>query len=255
MRLTASGIMAGVAIALAAGSGAAHADGLSDLKGALSRLHAQTPLKGTLETKTWRRSGEGKEAEEFTGAASIALEDGTQGMRLQYGRDLLSRMDLEQQALARNPNAKTPTLYAMRELGPDDLRPMLSAAEGLTRQLERSSFKSEKMASYSGKAARQLSFSVPVTTLSDRDRKYVKEFDGKLDIWIDADGTPLGSHLNVRASGRAFVVVSFDYKHEEQCVYTRAGDRLLVARKESQSSNAGAGERSEDRIIKTLQQG
>lgn len=254
---TGTGISTIAAIALAAAfaSGAAHADGLSDLKGALSRMQAQTPLKGTLETKTWRRSGEGKEAEEYSGAASIALEDGSQGMRLQYGRELLSRMDVEQQAVAKNPNAKTPTLYAMRELGPDDLRPMVSAAEGLTRQLERTTFKTEKAASYNGKPARQLSFSVPVTTLSDRDRKYIKDFDGKLDIWIDAEGTPLASHLNVQASGRAFMVVSFEYKHNEQCVYARAGDRLLVARKESQSSNAGAGEKSEDRIVKTLQQG
>ncbi|CAN7497225.1 hypothetical protein LJR289_003371 [Pseudoduganella sp. LjRoot289] len=249
--------MAAIAIAFAAASasGAAHADGLSDLKGALSRLQAQTPLKGTLETKTWRRSGEGKDAEEYAGAASIALEDGSQGMRLQYGRELLSRMDVEQQAVAKNPNAKTPTLYAMRELGPDELRPMVSAAESLARQLERTSFNSEKAASYNGRPARQLSFSVPVTSLSDRDRKYVKEFDGKLDIWIDAEGTPLASRLNVHATGRAFIVVSFEYKHDEQSVYARSGDRLLVARKERQSSNAGAGERSEDRIIKILQQG
>lgn len=258
MRLTGTAPRAAVAafaFSAACAGGAAHADGLSDLKGALSRLQAQTPLKATLETRTWRRSGEGKEADEYAGAASIALEDGSQGMRLQYGRELLSRMDVEQQAVARNPNAKTPTLYAMRELGPDDLRPMVSAAEGLARQLERTSFKSEKTATYNGKAARQLSFSVPVTTLSDRDRKYVKEFDGKLDIWIDAEGTPLASHLNILATGRAFVVVSFEYKHDEQCVYARSGDRLLMARKESHSSNAGAGEKSEDRIVKTLQQG
>lgn len=234
---------------------AAHADGLADLKGALARLQAQTPLKATLETKTWRRIGEGREAEELSGQAAIALEDGSQGMRLQYSRELLSRMDAEQQAAAKNPNAKTPTLYAMRELGPDELRPMVSAAEGLARQLERGAFKSEKAVSYNGKAARQLSFTLPVTTLSDRDRKYIKDFNGTLEVWIGADGTPMASSMNVHATGRAFVVVSFEFKQEEQSVYQLAGDRLVVARKESKSSNAGAGERTEDRVIKTLQAG
>lgn len=233
----------------------ARADGLADLKGALARLQAQTPLKATLETKTWRRTGEGKEAEEFSGQAAVVLEDGSQGMRLQYSRELLSRMDGEQQAVAKNPNAKTPTLYAMRELGPDDLRPMVSAAEGLARQLERGTFKSEKAATYGGKPARQLTFNVPVTALSDRDRKYIKEFNGSLDVWIGADGTPFASSLNLHATGRAFVVVSFEFKQEEQSVYALAGDRLTITRSESKTSNAGAGERSEDRIIKTLQQG
>lgn len=233
----------------------ARADGLADLKGALARMQAQTPLKATLETRTWRRTGEGKDAEEFSGQAAIALEDGSQGMRLQYSRELLSRMDGEQQAVAKNPNAKTPTLYAMRELGPDDLRPMVSAAEGLARQLERGAFKSEKSATYGGKPARQLTFNVPVTTLSDRDRKYIKDFSGSLDVWIGADGTPMASSLNLHATGRAFVVVSFEFKQEEQSVYSLAGDRLVIARRESKTSNAGAGERSEDRIIKTLQQG
>lgn len=235
--------------------GPARADGLADLKAALSRLQAQTPLKATLEAKTWRRSGEGRDADEYSGSASVALEDGSQGMRLQYGRELLTRMDGEQQAMAKNPNAKTPTLYAMRELGPDDLRPMVSAAEGLARQLERTTFKGEKAATHNGKPARQLSFSVPVTALSDRERKYLKEFDGRFDVWIDAAGTPLASHLNLQASGRAFVVVGFDYKQDEQCPYALAGDRLLVTRKESKTSNAGAGEKSEDRVVKTLQAG
>lgn len=255
-RRSASAMAATAAIAAALmAPGAARADGLADLKGALARLQAHTPLKATLETRTWRRIGEGKEAEELSGQAAIALEDGSQGMRLQYSRELLSRMDGEQQAVAKNPNAKTPTLYAMRELGPDDLRPMVSAADTLARQMERGTFKSEKAATHNGKAARQLTFNLPVTMLSDRDRKYIKEFNGTLDVWIGADGTPMASSVNVHATGRAFVVVSFEYKQEEQSVYALAGDRLVVSRKESKTSNAGAGERTEDRVTKTLQAG
>ncbi|SFU67276.1 hypothetical protein [Pseudoduganella namucuonensis] len=235
--------------------GAARADGLADLKGALGRMQAHTPVKATLETRTWRKVGEGKEAEEFNGAATITVEDGGQGLRLQYPRDLLARLDAENQGTAKNPNAKTPTIYALREVGPDDLRPMTSAAEALARNVERTVYKSEKPATHNGKPARLLTFSVPINTLSDRQRKHLKEFEGTLEVWIGAEGTPLASRLDLHGSGRAFVVVSFEFRQEEQCTYALSGDRLLMTRNEKKIFNAGAGEKSEERMVRTLQAG
>lgn len=236
-------------------AGVARADGLADLKSALQRLHATTPVKGVLKAETSRKVGEGNEADEYAGSAAVQVEDGAQGLRLQYGRDLLARMDADQQAAAKNPNAKTPALYALRELGPDDLRPMVSAAEKLARNMERATFKAEKSVEWHGKPARQLTFTVPSKVLSDRERKYLKEFDGVFDVWIAQDGTPLASQLNWHGSGRAYVVVSFEMKQEERSTYALAGDRLITTRLESRFSNSGAGEKSEVRTVKTLQAG
>lgn len=236
-------------------AGAARADGLADLKGALQRLQASTPVKGVLKTETSRKVGEGGEQDEYAGSAAVTVEDGAQGLRLQYGRDLLARLDADQLAAAKNPNAKTPAMYALKEMGPDELRPMVSAAEVLARNIERAAFKAEKNAEWQGKPARQLTFTVPAKVLSDRERKYVKEFDGVFDVWIAQDGTPLASHLNLHGSGRAFVVMSFEFRQEERNTYALAGDRLLTARQEKRYSNAGAGEKSEIRTVKTLQAG
>ncbi|MRV74140.1 hypothetical protein GJ700_20740 [Duganella sp. FT92W] len=236
-------------------AGAARADGLADLKGALQRLHASTPVKGVLKAETSRKVGEGSDVDEYAGSAAVTVEDGAQGLRLQYGRDLLARMDADQLAAAKNPNAKTPALYALKELGPDDLRPMVSAAENLARHIERATFKEEKSAEWQGKPARQLTFTVPVKVLSDRERKYLKEFDGVFDVWIAQDGTPLASHLNWRGAGRAYVVVSFEVRQEVRSTYALSGDRLLTTRLESRFSNAGAGEKSEVKTVKTLQAG
>lgn len=237
---------------LALGSQAARADGQSDLKAALQRLQGPSPLKATLETKTWHRNGEGKDTIETNGQASVAIEDGTRGLQLFYSPEILARMDAEAQAQARNPNAKTPTLTAAREFSPNDLRPMIFAAGNLARMLERATFKSEKADSYQGKPARLLSYELGADTLSDRDRKYVKEFDGRLLVWIAADGTPLASRLTQNVHGRAFMVVSFDAKSEEQNVYGLAGERLVTLRKESSNSSAGMGERGEEKVVKTL---
>lgn len=232
---------------------AARADGLADLKSALARRQEQAPLKATLDTKTWRRQGEGQEAEETQGQASVGIEDGAHGMQLSYGKDILARMDAESLALARNPNARTPTLNAAREFSPNDLRPMISAAASLARVLEKASWKGEKADTCQGKPARLLTFDVAIDTLSDRDRKYVKEFDGHLYVWIGGDGTPLASRMVQNMSGRAFIVIRFEARNEEQQVYALVGERLVSVRRERHNRASGAGEREENRVVKTLQ--
>ena len=239
--------------ALALASAAAHADGLADLKAALERLQEPAPLKATLDSNVWRRNGEGKDADETSGQAMVAIEDGARGMQLSYSREMLARLDAEATAVARNPNAKTPTLNAAREFSPTDLRPMISAASSLSHMLEKTSFLSEKADVYQGKPARVLSFAQGIDALSDRDRKYVKEFDGRLTIWIAADGTPLASRVTQNVYGRAFIVVTFEAKNEESSVYALAGGRLVAVRKESRNTASGAGEKSDFKLVKTLQ--
>lgn len=232
---------------------AVHADANTDLKAALSRLQGTTALKASLDTRTWHRNGEGKDANETNGQASVQIEDNARGMHLMYNPDILARMEAEAQAQARNPNARTPTLNAAREFTPNDLRPMIFAAGSLSRMLERASFKSEKQDSYQGKPARQLTYELGIDGLSDRDRKYVKEFEGKLTVWTAADGTPLASRMTQNAHGRAFMVVSFDAQDEDNSVYAVVGERLVAVRKESRNSSSGMGEKGEAKVVKTLQ--
>ena len=249
MRLTHTLLIA----TLAAAGQAAHADAQSDLKTALRRLQTATPLKATLETRATHRNGEGKEATEISGQASVVIDDGARGMQLSYGPEILARMDAESLAVARNPNANTPTLTAAREFSPNELRPMIYAAGTLARTLEKAVFKGERADNWQGKPARLLSYDIGADTLSERDRKYVKEFDGRLSVWIAADGTPLASRMTQNVHGRAFMVVSFDARMEEQNLYAVAGERLVTLRQESSNSSSGMGEKGEHKVVKTLQ--
>ncbi len=245
-----------ISLALVAGwvlfCGAAQADGLADLKSALTRLQGQTPLKAVLEINRKSRQGDGKDLEENNGKASITLEDGTRGLQVLYGKDLLQRAEAEENAKEKDAKAKTPTLSAMRDISAGELRPMISAAGHLLRKMEKAVFKSEKAQDYNGKPARLLSFDIPLESVPEKDRKYIKKYEGSLDIWISADGTPLASHAKDNASGRAFVVISFETKSEDQSVYSVTGERLITIRKESKSSGSGAGEKGESHITKTL---
>jgi hypothetical protein len=246
----------GCALALASlllTAGAARADGLGDVKGALARLKGQAPFKAVLETRLWYRSGEGKDVDEDSGTVTVGMEDSGRGLQILYGKELLARMEGEQRARGRDANAKMPTLTTLREIDAVEVLPMVSAAGALTRVLEKAVFKSERADNYNGAAARLLSFDIPIETLSDRERKYAKKFDGVLELWIGADGTPLASRVRKNVSGRAMVVISFESHVEESSVFSVVGDRLLALRRESKSSNAGAGEKDERKVVKTLQ--
>ena len=243
----------GLCAALILTGNSARADGLADLKAALARLQGQTPLKAMVEVSTKNRSGEGKELEENSGHAAVSVEDGARGLQILYGKELLTKLESEEHAKEKDPKSKTPTLSALREFNSTELRPMISAAAGLARHMEKSIFKSEKVKDYNGKPARLLTFDIPLESIPEKDRKYIKKFEGSMDIWIGADGTPLASHTQITTSGRAFVVISFEAKNEEQTVYGVSGDRLITVRKESKSSGSGAGEKGESQVTKTLQ--
>ncbi|WP_295760578.1 hypothetical protein [Undibacterium sp.] len=233
--------------------GTAQADGLTDLKLALSRLQGQSAIKVTIDLKSVRRLGEGKEMEESNAAVSLSVEDGARGMQVFYSKETLLRAESEARAKGKDPKNKTPTVTALSELSTAELRPMVAAVLGLSRQIEEGVFKGEKLDTYNGKPARLLSFEFSMDRLTERERKYVKKMESTLDLWIAADGTPLASSFRQSGSGRAFVVVSFEQKYDEDSIYGLSGDRLLLMRRESRLSSSGAGEKMESKVVKTLQ--
>ena len=246
-------LSASVLLATVFSSGLAYADGPADLRSALTRLQGTSPIKAVIEAKTWVRRGEGKEAEETQGSASVALEDNGRGLQVLYGKDLLARLDNEERAREKDSKAKAPLTATMREFSSGELRSMCGAASALSRRLEKASFRAEKADQLNGKNVRMLSYEMPLEKLDEQSRKYVKNYQGHLDIWIDADGTPLASRWSEAASGRAFVVISFESKEDESLTYSVSGDRLFISKKEFKAQSSGAGERSESRTSKTMQ--
>lgn len=241
-----------VLAALVAGA-PAHANGLADLKGALARLQGQAPLKASVELKAWRRSGEGASADEEQGSMTMALEDSPRGLAMQLPRDLLNRHEAEQRALLKDPKARTPAKRALGDFKPTDLLPLTNAAATLARQVEEGSFKGERSDTLNGQAARVLTFEYTTARLSERERSHVKKFDNQMEVWVAADGTPLQAKSRLNASGRAFMVFSFETKAEDDRQFATVGDRLVVLKREQRSSSNGTAGNNEQRTTLTLQ--
>jgi hypothetical protein len=230
----------------------APADGLTDLRAALERLQGKTPFKAILETHIHYREGEGRDLVETKGKAGVTIEDGKRGLQLLYDKDLLATAATEEAAKERDPKAKTPTLTALQECNIIELRPMISAAVALSRMLEKAAFDSEEASDYNGKPVRLLTFALSTDNLKEKERKFVKKYEGSLTVWINADGTPLASRMHQHVTGRAYVVISFESINEDDTVYSMIGDRLLALRKETTNGGHGGGEKGERKVIKTL---
>lgn len=234
-------------VLFAMSSGTGRADGLAELKAALQTLSGQQAIKGTITAKTQHRQGEGQEATTEVGAASLAIEDSTQGLQLQFAPDTLARLQAEKQARENDALAKTPTQQGLGALGYAEIRAMTAAADSLRNELARATFKNEVTDTWNGRPARLLNFDLGPGKLRAQDQKYIKKTEGSLLIWIAADGTPLESRSQMKLSGRAMVVISFETVLSAKVLYQRQGDRLIATRRESQNSASGAGEKGEDK--------
>ena len=231
---------------------AARADGPAELRAALQRLQGQAPLKAAITARTQHRQGEGSEAEETQGLASLLVDDGPQGLRVQYAQDTLARVRAEDAAKDTDASARAPTVAALNALGYREIRELTSAAESLGRQLARATFKAEYADTWAGRPARRLNFELGLGKLPPQQQKYVRSHEGTLDVWIAADGTPLASRSNLTVAGRALVVISFEQRRGEEVTYAVLGDRLVATRKDTRQSGTGGGESGADHIELTL---
>ena len=230
-----------------------HADGLADLKAALAKPTGPQPLKAQLSVKTQQRHGEGSDATVEQGAVSIGVEDDAQGLRTQLSADLLAKLRAEGVAGEQDANAPAPAGLALQQLGVRDVRALTAGADTLARLLARATFKQESATTLNGQPARLLAFDLGAGPLRERDKKYVKKIEGSLQVWTAADGTPLEARSQLKISGRAMVVISFETTQSDRLVFARAAERLIVVTREQVQSSSGGGEKGETTTSYALQ--
>src|SRR4051812_24751497 len=112
----------------------AAADGLTDLRGALGRLTATTPLHGTLDVTSTSKSNEEDKANE--GKASVGFEIGEGGLHIVYPRAMLAQAALESRSQARDPERATPVRTGAGSIRPLHVGDLLDAAAPLGILLE-----------------------------------------------------------------------------------------------------------------------
>jgi hypothetical protein len=244
------GTLAAVTVLTAMMVQSAQANGLDELKAALGRLQGAGPVRVTVTAQVTTNSRDDDNRVQATsGTANVIAEDGPQGLRISYPRDIMAKAVAEGTSRQSDSTAPTPTRNALNELDYGDVHGMVHAAEALLSRLEGAKLKAERAETWNNMPARLLTLDLVVP----KNQRFVDKQSATLDIWIAQDGRPLASRTQNVSKGSAFVVVSFESKNRDERVYAVAGDRLLVTRRESAGSGSGAGQRGETKATVTLQ--
>jgi len=229
----------------------AQADALSDLKGTLSRLNGQEPVKATVVYQFWSQQGDDKKPIITEGKATSTVEDGPQGLKISWSRGLLQTAAQEVRAKAQDPEKKTPTRRAIEGLKAMEVAEYLNGSEELLRTLEQAQVLEDKPDTWQGKPARLLTLKL-VPRLGQQEKKYVKEMEATAKVWIGADGVPLAAQSQVHVKGRALLVISFEQNQKQEYHFARAGNRLVVIQHVDESRGSGGGEKGQTKTVVNL---
>lgn len=219
-----------VAFSVALFANTAQADGLSDLKQALSKLKGTTPVAARITNQIERFRGSGDDLDVKKGLVTITAFDDENGLVIRYDADTLQRIDTEARAKAEDETAPTPTIMGLdNNLNTMDMRMKFSAVAHLEKRLTQARFEFEEEIEYQGRTLRMLHFYLPINAIiSDKTtRKYVDSFEAGYSIIIDEQGNPVESELLFNGRGRAYIVLSVRAEVSSKTTYQVFGERLL----------------------------
>lgn len=216
----------------------AAANGLDDLRAALAPLQGQGGLRGTYEARE-----ENTDADKKSGAAEVAqvsaqIDDDAAGLQIRWERGLLKRVAEEgrpvkgakkNETLGKIINASSATRIANA----------VNYAPQLLYFLSNSQLKQERADNYQGKPARLLE--LQITPPLDNDKVKIKENSHLAQIWIDADGLPLGGNVVHSVKASMLVFLSFEQNSKEEMIFAVNANRLVVLRREERGTEKGFG--------------
>lgn len=227
------------------------ANGLDDLKGALGRLAAPGPLRGTYHLSIWAKYGMGKDVEETTGSASAALEVDAAGLVIRWDKALLQKA-AEEAYQVKDKKAKATDSPSLGISAADGLAMANSLDYGpaLRRLLAFGQLKQEGPALHDGKAARLLELQI-TPPRSEEDRKKTKELIDTAKLWLGADGLPVAAHF-VHIIKAKVLMFTMERSREEEFLFALVGNRLVATRRELRETNHIMGTDSQSRTVATF---
>lgn len=241
-------------LALCLAGGLLQADTLSELKGTLTRLNGQEPVKASVDYQFWSKQGDEKKPDITEGRATTYVEDGPQGLKMSWNRALIQTAVQEAKAKLMDPEAKASTRRAIEGLKAIEVNDYLNGASELLRTLEQGQLTEEKSAAWQGRPTRLLQFKL-TPKMAKREQKYIKEFEATAKVWIGSDGCPLAAETQTRVKGRVMLVVSFEQQQKESFQFARVGNRLVVTQHTQENSGSGGGEHGQSKTVVNLSLG
>jgi len=227
------------------------ADTLADLKAKLATMNGDNRVTATVEYEFKNLGTDDNQTVKAQGKASAAAEDGPDGIRITWARDLIAGIDQEARESAKDPAKQNNLRRAAGGINPMMVHDNLSAASGVLRQLEEAEFVGEQADTWEGRPARLLTLKLPLPK-NPQARKYIKEWNATVKVWVGADNLPLAGEMRVQQKGRAFLVIGFEGESKEDFRFAAVGQRLVIVRRFRESSNSNPGQKTHDTSLITI---
>lgn len=226
------------------------ADGLTNLRTNLAKLGGGDAVKATVDYGFWQQTTEDKKPVQTQGKVIVNVEDGPQGLRLGWGKQVLQQAAQESRAKAKDPEKTTGTRTALKTVDAIEAAELMNYAEPLLRSLEGAQLLEEKAESWQGHPAQLLILKVEPKMPASQ-KKYIKKMDLQAKVWVGADGMPLATSINMAFTASRFFI-SFEGTQKEERHFQKSGNRLVVASVLSEDTSSGFGQSTASKKTTTV---
>lgn len=228
----------------------ARADALADLRQALLKMRASTPLALSARLDLDQHTRAGGQGVIEKGVIDFEITADAEGLSIRYPRALSKRAGEEEAAHRVDPDHPTPIRNAINSVQATEINDCLDFSAMLLREIEHAALVESREGSVDGKPARLLVVKVP-PILSSFQKKHVKSLEVRVSIWLAADGLPAAVDRSSQLKA-SFFVVGVENVHKESWRLIRSGDRLIAHRHEEESTANGLGQNFYRKTILTL---
>jgi hypothetical protein len=226
------------------------ADTATDLRNRLSLLGGREVVTAAFDVQLWSRATGFSDGTPESGRTEFQVRSGAAGVEFQYPPAELLRAETEEQRNRTNPELKTPTMAALREIDPLEALDLLNFAPTLLGYLQRGRVIEEKQDTYAGHPARLLTLDVD-PPISKSLKRRLRDVRYIVRLWIGVDGLPVGADATMHGKAR-FLVLSFEHTQSQRWAFAHRGDRLVVIRHNDHMTGAGLGNRFERKLNVTV---
>lgn len=230
----------------------ARADVITDMRAAVSQLHATKPIHVSIEVQRSRKN-EGRFAnQQFTGTASLDAVEDDAGLHITFPRALLEKADRESREHTADPRRQTPTRAAVNDTEATQIADAVNFAGPFLRLIDSAKKVSETRAVREGHPVRvivlKLTPKLPPEATSIFSLKFTED---QLTVWLGEDNIPLAAERHQRGTA-GFMFIKGSMTNRSTWTFAHVGDRLVVLRDDSAYAGSGFGQKGEGRNVQVV---
>jgi hypothetical protein len=223
-----------------------HGDSLGDLRSAVSRLNARQPVRATYAVdSTTKTSGKLANQTSVRTVTAEVSQDG-RGVTITIPQELVEKA-------TRGPD-RDDSLNSMDGIRSSSVIEALDYRAPLLELLQYAKVVEERRVAFRGAQVRRLVLELDIPQTEKKNQISLgssKVAEDRLAVWIGDDHYPLAAERARKTSG-GFMMIRTNMTTRTSLTFVRAGDRLVLARRETASDGSMMGTKIDESSVQTV---